>query len=183
MSKRKRDLRNIIIVLRGVPGTGKTTCTHLLYDLLKNDYDYNVQIISRDTMRLNQCKANSIDYQASFRDPVFNLMIRDSYYEKMFSTLSYLHSCSQRYVCIIDSTNTKLYDIKHTLWTIRTACPDFKRTTDVYIYTKRTEHGSTHGVPSCIMERFREELKESDNWLKENSRDYNLHIVNKIRTL
>lgn len=180
MSKRKRELRNVIIVLRGVPGTGKTTATHLLYELFKNDYDYNVQIISRDNQRLNQCKANSIDYQASFRDPVFNLMVRDTYYENMYSLLNHLHSLGLPYVCIIDATNTKLYDIKHTLWTIRAACPKFKQTTDVYIYTKRTEHGSTHGVPECIMERFREELKESDEWLKVNTQKYNIKVVNKV---
>lgn len=180
MSKRKRELRNVIIVLRGVPGTGKTTATHLLYDLFKNDYDYNVQIISRDNQRLNQCKANSIDYQSSFRDPTFNLMVRDTYYENMYSLLNHLHSLGLPYVCIIDATNTKLYDLKHTLWTIRSACPKFKHTTDVYIYTKRTEHGSTHGVPACIMDRFREELKESDEWLKVHSRDYNFKIVNKV---
>lgn len=181
MSKRKRELPDIIIVLRGIPGTGKTTTAHQLYDLFKIDYDYYVEIISRDTKRLSHCKKHGIDYQSSFRDPAFNTHVRDVFYEDLYDHLNhYRNQVKVPTVTIIDATNTKLADIKHTLWTIRHTDYSKCKHCDVYIYTKRTEHGSTHGVPECIMERFREELKESDEWLKVNSKDYNLKIVNKV---
>lgn len=178
MSKRSRNLKNIVIVLRGVPGSGKTTTAERIYDLFKDDYNYCVRIISRDSTRKYYCWKHDIDYQSSFRNPEVNTIVRDRYYEDIFIHLSY---CKQfPSVTIIDSTNTKVPDLKHLLWTFRNSLGSYIDNFDFYVYTKRKEFGSTHGVPDCIMQRFREELKQSDEWLLKNSQVFNLKLINKL---
>lgn len=180
MSKRKRDLKSIIIILRGVPGSGKSTTAKRLYDLFYNDYYGNVFIHSRDMIRHRYCDKHGIGYQESFRDPIVNTFVRDRYYFQLFELLN---NMSKSFVVIIDSTNTKINDLYSTLRTIHVSQCDMIAPLDVYVYTKRIEHGSINGVPECIMQRFRDELKESDEWLKAkvNKRGrYVYKMVNKV---
>ena len=67
---------------------------------------------------------------------------------------------------VIDSTNTKIADLIRLLRIIKPY--DFLINNvdyNIYILTKRTEHGNIHDVPEKVMKAFREELKESDEWL------------------
>lgn len=162
MSKRKRDLHTIVIVLRGVPGSGKTTTAKRLFDMFYNNYYGNVFIHSRDMIRQHFCNNHSIDYQESFRNASVNTFVRDRYF---FQLLELLENLRKPSVVIIDSTNTKINDLYTTFRVISVSHCDLYNPVDVYVYTKRHEYQSIHGVPECIMERFREELKESDDWL------------------
>lgn len=180
MSKRQRELRTIVIILRGVPGSGKTTTAKRLIDVFFNEYYGNVFIHSRDVIRQLYCNNHSIDYQSSFQDAAVNTFVRDKYFFQLFSLLENLRKPS---VVIIDSTNTKIPDLYATFRIIKMAHCDFYNPVDVYVYTKRHEYQSRHGVPEFVMERFRNELKESDEWLlkKRGSRaKYVFKNVNKV---
>lgn len=178
MSKRKRELKSLIIILRGVPGSGKTTTANRLFDMFKDQYDYRVDIINRDTIRSSYCQRHNIDYQLSFVNPHVNTKVRDTYYERIFSHLVYTrsHPC----VTIIDSTNTKKADLHHLFWTINHALMAERPKYHIYLYTKNTEYKSVHSVPEPIMQRFREELKDSNEWLEHKARQYDIKMVNKI---
>lgn len=180
MSKRKRELHMIVIVLRGVPGSGKTTTAKRLYEMFYNDYYGNVFIHSRDMIRQHYCNNHSIDYQESFRDACVNTFVRDKYFFQLFELL---HNLRKPSVIIIDATNTKINDLYSTLRIIFISHCCLYAPLDVYIYTKRHEYQSLHGVPECIMQRFREELKESDEWLNQKKGTrcrYDYKIVNKV---
>lgn len=178
MSKRKRELKSVIIILRGVPGTGKTTVSHRLWDMFKDSYDYRVDIFNRDTLRQCYCSKHRIDYQSSFANSHVNTRVRDTYYEMLFTHFQFTRSHPS--VTIIDSTNTKKADLKHLFWVINHALMEDKSKYDIYVYTKRTEYQSIHSVPEPIMRRFREELKISDEWLVNQAPQYNVKLVNKI---
>lgn len=168
VSKRKRELRSIIIILRGVPGTGKSTTARALYELFKDSYNYfegHVRIISRDAIRYSLCNENDEDYENSFKDPSFNTMVRDSFYNQIFQRLSNLDVPN---VTIIDTTNTKKADLKQLFWILFTGVRVHRKNYDVYLYTKRHEYGSKHKVPEHVMQKFRQELEESDIWLQKN---------------
>ena len=173
MPKRSRSetLKGAVFILRGVPGSGKTTTALRIYNKLKDRFDYDIQIISRDNVRKCYCVKHGIDYQASFRDPVINTFVRDKFYRLLDIWLEY--ACTSPHCLIIDATNTKIADLKHTLWLVNrshNACrPGFHCPYDVYLITRRKEYGSVHDVPECIMKRFREELTESDHWLNTSS--------------
>lgn len=178
MAKRKRDFGSLIIILRGVPGSGKTTTARTLNEMFNRDFYHTVNL-SRDVLRMRYCNVHDMDYQGSFRNPTINTYIRDEYFQKMFEELEFIKN--EPYCCmIIDSTNTKVADLKRTLWTIRKALSGGTVHFDKYIYTKRHEHRSIHNVPECIMQRFRDELKESDEWLKKHSDDFKIKCYNKI---
>lgn len=179
MPKRKRELKGLIFILRGVPGTGKTTIAHRLYERLKEPYDYRVQIVSRDDVRKHYCVKHDIDYQSSFRDPIINTLVRDKFYRELTEWVEYIKS--HAHVLIIDATNTKLADLKQTLWCVNRRCVNCQRIGDchpydIYLYTRRKEFGSIHGVPECIMKRFREEITESDHWLSTHGYHYNIIV-------
>lgn len=174
MSKRKRDVsdHDVIIILRGIPGTGKTTMARELVDMFYENFEPHVYGLSRDDMRSQYCLRHNIDYQASFRDPALNTIIRDEFYQHLFTYLQYYRKEDEPMIYIIDATNTKIADLKMTFWIIKhTKNPN--KPADVYLYTKRKEYGTVHGVPECIMKRFREELAESDEWLKSHSSELN----------
>lgn len=169
MPKRKREFKSLVIILRGVPGTGKSTTARALYELFKdtyNSFEGCVKIISRDTIRYSLCNQNNEEYQNSFKSPCFNTMVRDNFYNQILHRLSVLNIPN---VTIIDNTNTKIADLKQLFWILFSGARIQNKNYDVYIYTKRHEHGSKHDVPEQIMEKFREELKESDDWLKNNT--------------
>ena len=178
MSKRKRELKSIIIILRGVPGSGKTTTSQRLWEMFKDAYDYRVDIFNRDTLRQCYCTKHHIDYQASFCNSHVNTRVRDTFYENLFSHFQYTrsHPC----VTIVDSTNTKKADLKHLFWIMNRALMEDRKKYDIYVYTKRTEYQSIHSVPEVIMKRFREELRISDEWLTHQAPQYNIKLVNKI---
>lgn len=170
MSKRRRDVpyRDVIIILRGVPGSGKTTTCRELTKMFFSHYEQYVQCISRDCSRYEYCAKRSIDYQASFHDPAINTIVRDEFYQHLFDCLDDYRKTADSTITIIDATNTKIADLKMIFWIIKRTSNVYKEA-DVYLYTKRHEHGSIHGVPESVMQRFREELKESDEWLKKNN--------------
>lgn len=178
MSKRKRELKSLIIILRGVPGSGKTTTARTLDQMFTREY-YRTVHLSRDCLRMRYCTQHNMDYQGSFRNSTINTTIRDEYFQKMFDYLWDIKD--EPYCCfIIDATNTKVADLKRTFWTIKRALIGGTVCFDKYIYTKRREYRSIHDVPECIMQRFRDELKESDEWLKKHSDEFKIKCFNKI---
>lgn len=169
--------RTIIFVLRGVPGSGKTTCAQKLYGMFYDQYNGNVFVHSRDLVRQHYCTKNSVDYQASFRNVSVNTFVRDRYYLRLLELLMNLRKPS---VVIIDSTNTKINDLYTTFKVISISHCDMYNAVDVYLYTKRHEYKSVHNVPECIMERFREELKESDQWLNNKCGTRSRYVFKKV---
>lgn len=178
MSKRQRELKSLVIVLRGVPGSGKTTTALRLFEMFKDIYNYRVHIFCRDTYRQDYCKRHNCDYQNSFRNPQVNTRVRDIFYEDIFVHLEYMRNVPS--VTIIDSTNTKLADIKHLFWIIKTSLSYEIERHRIYVYNKHTEYNSVQQVPESIMEIFRSEMNEFTEWLNHHTTDINYKMVNKI---
>lgn len=182
MSKRFRSERqtekSAVFILRGVPGSGKSTTALKIYEKLKDRFDMSIQIISRDNVRKCFCVKHGIDYQASFRDPVINQLVRDKFYRRLDIWLEF--AATSPHCLIIDATNTKVADLKHTLWLANhsrdVVHKDSTVPFDIFLITKRKEYGSIHQVPECIMSRFRDELAESDKWLDKHGHHYNIII-------
>ena len=107
-----------------------------------------------------------IDYQESFKNPTINTLIRDMYFNEIGSAFRQMRFNDGESLLIIDSTNTKIADLIRLLGIIKPY--DFLINNvdyNIYILTKRREHGNIHDVPEKVMKAFREELKESDEWL------------------
>lgn len=173
--KRKRTSNKTVFILRGIPGTGKTT----LSNLIKETYECpecEVDILNRDMFRIkyissNECKeicGKSLGYQESFSNPTINTIIRDKFYEELRNKIIELQldTSTKDRILIVDSTNTKLADLIRTLDICGLKGNTIKGDYHVYIITKRKVHVNTHAVPDNVMESFKKELKESDEWLK-----------------
>lgn len=176
--KRKRERgrpKKIVYILRGVPGTGKTT----LAEKLKTAYEnigWSVIKINRDEEREEYIKSDlfkeifgkKLDYQESFTNATANTLIRDKYYKtltKFVTHFKYNNECNE--LLIIDSTHTKIADLVYTLNLFKPfgSYDDNWKNLNVFIITKRTIHGNIHNVPEPVMKAFKKELKESDEWL------------------
>lgn len=174
--KRKRDNgtslkelreRKVVIILRGIPGTGKTTTRKKLTKLFR-DKGRNVKTLSRDRIREKYCEKTKQKYVSSFSDATTNTIVRDKYYRSLRKKAKeILWYGGNGAVFIIDSTNTKIPDLINTFKILKEFNPleGIRETFDIIVYTKRKEHGSVHQIPTDTMEKFRKELSESDAWL------------------
>lgn len=164
--------KKIVYILRGVPGTGKTTLANNLESSYKNS-GWNVRKINRDEVREKLLKkekfkkifGKELSYQESFSNVTANTLIRDGYYRKLRKLVTrFEYTSYKKNLLIIDSTHTKIADLVSTLSLFK----DFAPFGDlhVYIVTKRTIHGNIHEVPEPVMKNFKRELNESDEWLK-----------------
>lgn len=175
-SKRQREytsslekLRNrkLVIILRGIPGTGKTTTRKKLTKLFR-DKGRNVKTLSRDRIREKYCEKTKQKYVASFSNATTNTIVRDKYYRKLKEKAKeILWYGGNGAVLIIDSTNTKIPDLVNTFKILKeyNFLEGIRDDFDIIVYTKRKEHGSVHDIPDDVMERFRKELNDSDAWL------------------
>lgn len=165
--KRKRDQPNIIWIMRGIPGTGKTT-TALRLKRLYEKYGHKVYYFNRDNTRLLYCAKHNMEYDKSFSDATTNTIVRDKYYEEIERIVRLTRPA--RKVIIIDSTNTKIADLRKLFYVLDlTKDKDYlylNNPRKVYVVTKRKIHGNQHNVPENIIKKFEEELKESDEYLK-----------------
>lgn len=164
--------KKMIYILRGVPGTGKTTLANILESSFK-DNGWNVRKINRDEVREKLLKTTKfkeifgkeLTYQESFSNVTANTIIRDEYYNKLRKLVNRIQYTSfKKSLLIIDSTHTKIADLVGTLSLFENFYPSGDL--HVYIVTKKTIHGNVHEVPETVMKNFQKELKESDEWLK-----------------
>lgn len=184
MSKRERPKDKFtILILRGVPGTGKSTLARSISEYFINiqkfecasERNTHCKIINRDLIRLKyitsaECKevlnGKRVNYQDSFKNATINSLIRDKYFNEIAEAFRTMRFNDGESLLIIDSTNTKIADLIRLLKIIEPY--DFLINNvdyNIYILTKRHEHGNIHNVPEKVMNAFREELKESDEWL------------------
>lgn len=164
--------KKIVYILRGVPGTGKSTLAKNLESSYKES-GWFVQRINRDEVREELLKkekfkkifGKELTYQESFSNVTANTLIRDGYYKKLRKLVGrFEYTSYKKDLLIIDTTHTKIADLVTTL----SLFEDFPPFGDlhVFIVTKRTIHGNIHEVPEPVMKNFKRELKDSDEWLK-----------------
>lgn len=175
--------KKIVYILRGVPGTGKTTLAKNLETSYK-DLGWHVYNINRDEVREKLLKKDKfkklfgkeLTYQESFSNVTANTLIRDGYYKKLRKLVGRFEYTSwKKNLLIIDSTHTKIADLITTLSLFENFAPfgDLH----VFIITKRTIHGNIHSVPEPVMKNFKRELKESDEWLKKEYPDKKVNLL------
>lgn len=182
MPKRERPKNKFtVLILRGIPGTGKTTLALQLCRAFRStfkDFDEarrNCNCVNRDVVRQNYLNSNeckeilngkTLTYQESFKNATINTIIRDEYFSEIGNKFRTMRFNDGESLLVIDSTNTKIADLRRILKIIEPY--DFLVENvdyNIYILTKRHEHGNVHDVPEKVMNAFRQELKESDEWL------------------
>lgn len=170
--KRGEPQKKLVYILRGVPGTGKTTLATKLETAFENG-GWDVSRINRDkeredllqTIRFKEIFGKELTYQESFSNVTANTLVRDEYYKHLRQLVNHLRYTNMRKsLLIIDSTHTKIADLVTTLSLFQDFPPFYDL--HVYIVTKRTIHGNVHDVPEPVMKNFQKEIKESDEWLK-----------------
>lgn len=182
MSKRARPSTLTILILRGIPGTGKSTLAEKICSEFRNNLDNpkqaksNIRCISRDTVREEflrslECKeilnGKEINYQESFKNATINTLVRDRYFDEIETAYRIMRYNDGDNLILIDSTNTKIADLVRLLKILQPYDSIIKyMEMKTYILTKRHEHGNIHDVPEKVMNAFRQELRESDEWLK-----------------
>jgi hypothetical protein len=138
-----------LYILRGIPGTGKTTWCYKKYEAILSKSPYTVvAIISRDAFRMHEVKYSEAEYQKSFNVPDWNASIKKRFWKYAYDNME---DCD---VMILDTTMCSYQDI----WDVKTMIFDYMGKHDLpeirwKIFTK--EHGSTHGVPEKVMDGYR----------------------------
>lgn len=106
---------NTICILRGIPGSGKTTYANHLIDFFGRDKlaTGQVMFISRDEIRMKYAKKHKMDYVATFKDFNANRRVRDKFLlEINFCVNDWYFRDMPNRVIIIDSTFSNISDIK-----------------------------------------------------------------------
>lgn len=173
-NKRRREEgmhKKVVYILRGVPGTGKTTLAEKI-EKAYQECGWDISKINRDkeredlikTIRFKKIFEKELNYQESFSNVTANTLVRDEYYKHLRQLVNHLRfTMCRKSLLIIDSTHTKIADLITTLDLFKDFPPIYDL--NVYIVTKRTIHGNIHNVPEPVMKNFKKELEESDEWL------------------
>lgn len=140
-----------IYILRGIPGTGKTTWAYKKLELLMHKRPYeHIFLISRDGYRMREVNYSESEYQKSFKDEQWNNSIKKRFWE-------YAYNCFEKAdVVILDTTmigDVDLADINAIMlkWIlIHRTQPEIRWK----IFTK--QYFSTHNVPEEVMQKYKE---------------------------
>ena len=156
------------IILRGIPGSGKTTKAKALKEYYENK-GKKVAIYSRDSFRMATLaeifkneKTLEKAYQDSFNNPTENMMIREEFYRKIIDGLELDDD-----VHVYDMTNTSKEDAYFWFEFVTYAKA---REDKIKIICAAGKFGSTHNVPDNVMERYETQKKNNEtlwNYLEE----------------
>lgn len=147
-----------LYILRGVPGTGKTTWCYQKYEKIMSKCPYTkVAIISRDGFRMLEVSYSDREYQKSFKDSDWDASIKKRFWKYARANMN---NCD---IMILDTTMCTYQDI----WSLKVMLFDYIEKHDLpdlrwKIFTN--EYGSTHNVPEKVMEGYR-------TWFKVTERD------------
>lgn len=150
-----------IVVLRGVPGTGKSTFALKYYKDRKNKYPNEVvTLVSRDGYRMLECKFSEAEYQKSFVDDSWNGRIIRDFWKYVSDTFN---KCD---VMILDTTMCKYQDIYTLYWHLF----EYMARTNIMVKIRWkvcvTEHGSTHSVPVVMMHEYWDNFNDTMSYVE-----------------
>lgn len=150
-----------IVILRGVPGTGKSTFSLKYLERRRQKYpDEDIALISRDGFRMMEVKYSETEYQRSFRDSFWNEEIIRRFWGHVRDMFN---RCD---VLILDSTMCKYQDIYALYWYLF----EYMAKTNIMVKIRWkvliTEYGSRHGVPAQVMHKYWDEFNDTMSYIE-----------------
>lgn len=151
-----------LVVLRGVPGTGKSTWATKYYEKRKTKCPYeNVVILNRDSYRMMRVKYSESEYQKSFKDHTWDNSIRKGFWQ-YFAKM--MRACD---TLILDTTMCHFADYVALQWHIFEYVCETNTMLKVRWYIFVEEHGSTHGVPGKIINDYWDQFNDTIDYVGE----------------
>lgn len=151
-----------IVILRGVPGTGKTTWGLQYYEHRKKKCPYeDIRYMSRDAYRQRLCKYDENEYLRSFDDKHWDKSIRKHFWMGISEVMM---GCD---LMILDMTMIDYRDIFALTWYLFKYEQEYETKVKIRWKIFLTEYGSNHNVPPEKMDRYRQMFEDSAEMVKE----------------
>lgn len=151
-----------IVVLRGIPGTGKTTWGLKYYDKRKKKCPYeDIRYMSRDAYRQRITKYDENEYQKSIADKHWDKSIRKNFWRNFGEIMD---SCD---LMILDMTMVDYRDIIALQWYLFEYQLEKEVEVKIRWYIFITEYGSKHNVPPEKMEIYVEQFEDTTDLIGE----------------
>lgn len=160
-----------IAILRGPPGSGKTTLANHIIDFFGREKlnDGQMFYISRDLIRERFANKHGLRYETTFKHSHANTRIRDKFMHEINVAMNYPLLGSNR-IIIIDSTFSKLADMKN----IFRMCRLHKLEKTKYwgfrprvrLFNFESVKNNHRNVPKPKLDEIKSSLKATDEYMR-----------------